>query len=126
MARDFPLADILSITTGRLLSHDHIAGVYRILNHMTGDDLFTHQLGRAAEACRPALIARHPQLANVTPAEDLDAPDLLAWLTVQEGIHGDTLPVTPIAGWHHIDPIEEICGIAGPEKVIVVALPDAN
>lgn len=35
--RDFELGDILSITTGALVSRRHIDGVYDILNWMTGD-----------------------------------------------------------------------------------------
>lgn len=124
--RDFPLADVLTVTTGRLLSHDHMAGVYRILNFLTGDDLMTHQLSRAAQACRPALVEQHPWLDGLTPPEDIDAPDLLAWLIAQEATHGDTVSVTPITDWRHIDPIEELVDRVGSERVIAVVMDDAN
>lgn len=48
----FHLGDVLSITTGHLLSPRHMEGVYEILNHMTGDQLFTHQLPRASRGMR--------------------------------------------------------------------------
>ena len=121
--RAFPLADVLTITTERLLSYDHMDGVYRILNYLTGDNLFTHQLGRAAEACRPAVLEQHPQLVDVAPPEGIDAPDSMAWLVEQERIHGDSLIVTPISGWRHVDPIEELVDRVGPERVIVVEMP---
>ena len=62
MGKEFSLGDVLSITTGRLLSDCHMDGVYDILNWMTGDNLFTHQLPRAAEKCEPWLIEQYPQL----------------------------------------------------------------
>ncbi len=62
--KKFHIGDILSITTGRLVSNRHIDGVYDILNFMTGDNLFTHQLPRAAEECRPSLIGQFPQFES--------------------------------------------------------------
>lgn len=62
MGKEFSLGDVLSITTGRLLSERRIDGVYDILNWMTGDDLFTHQLPRAGKACQPWLVEQYPQL----------------------------------------------------------------
>jgi hypothetical protein len=124
--RTFALADILTMTTGRLLATRGIDAVYDIANWMTGDDLFTHQLPRAADACGPALLAQHPQLTNVAPPEDSDVPDLMAWLTNAEAEHGQELPVTPLpaGAWQHQNPIEELCDMAGPEKVYVVPVPE--
>lgn len=121
-SRPYPLADILTVTTGRLLSHRHMDGLYDLLGYMTGDNLFTHQLPRAADVCGPALLAQHPQLANVTPPDGLDAPDLMAWLTNTERQHGEQLPVAPLAdgAWQHRNPIEELCDMVGPEKAFVV------
>lgn len=119
--RDFPLADILTITTGRLLSRKHMAGVYNILGWLTGDDeLMTHQLSRAVEACLPGLLRQHPSLADVAPPEDVDEAELLAWLDEAERVHGATLPVAPVGGWEQRNPIEELCDMIGAERVIVV------
>jgi hypothetical protein len=120
--RDFPLADVLSVTTGCMLS-DHVDGLYRILNHLTGDSPVTHQLGRAAEACRPGVIEQHPQLAGVVPPEGIDVPEVMAWIAEQERVHGDSLVLAPISGWLHVDPIEELVDRVGSERVIVVELP---
>jgi hypothetical protein len=62
--KSFHISDILSITTGRLLSNRHMDGVYDILNFMTGESLFTHQLPRASITCQPFLVAQFPQLAT--------------------------------------------------------------
>ncbi|MCE7081181.1 hypothetical protein [Streptomyces sp. ST2-7A] len=121
-SEDMPLADVLSITTGRLLSHDHMGGVYRILGHMTGQDLMTHQLPRATDACAPALLEQHPQLASVTPPETTDTADLYAWLLATEKEHGTTVPVLPLPPgvWEHRNPIEELCDRVGAERVVVL------
>ncbi len=66
MEKSFHLGDILSITTGRLVSLRHIDGVYDILNFMTGDNLFTHQLPRASRECAPELKKQFPALAEIT------------------------------------------------------------
>lgn len=120
--REFPLADILSVTTERLLSRRHMGGIYDILGYMTGESLMTHQLPRAADACKPVLLQQHPQLNNVAPSQDIDAPDLMAWLANAERVHGNTLLVCPVSTWEHQNPIEELCDMVGPEKVFVVPL----
>lgn len=122
--QDFELADILSITTGRLLSHRHMEGVYEILNHLTGDNLMTHQLPRAAETCRPALLAQHPQLDGVQPPDGMETPELWTWLAEAEAAHGMRLPVTPIAAWEHRDPIAELVEMIGADRVVPVVLGD--
>jgi hypothetical protein len=126
--RTYALADILTMTTGRLLSPRRIEAVYDIANWMTGDHLMTHQLPHAADTCGPALLTQHPQLEDVAPPEDIDVPDLMAWLANAEREHGEQLPVTPLAAgvWEHRDPIKELCDMVGPEKVIAVALPDTD
>lgn len=53
MAKDFPLGDVLSITTGRLVSKERMDGVNEILDYMTDDELGAHQKLRAADECRP-------------------------------------------------------------------------
>jgi hypothetical protein len=126
MSRSYPLADILSVTTGRLLSRQHMAGIYNILNDLTGDDLFTHQLPRAMDACRPAVLAQHPQLDGVTPPEDIDVPDLMAWLLHAERRFGEELTVEPLApgAWERLNPIEELCDMVGADRVVVATMPE--
>jgi hypothetical protein len=63
--RTFSLATVLTVTTGRLVAEDGIAAVYEILNYMTRDNLFTHQLPRASGECKPWLLRWHPKLAEV-------------------------------------------------------------
>lgn len=56
----FSLAQMLSITTSRLCCD--MGGVYEILNHITGDNLFTHVLPRACRFAAPLLLKDHPEL----------------------------------------------------------------
>ena len=121
--KHFPLGDILSITTGRLVSRTEVDGVYRILNYMTSSDLFTHQLPRASTVCAPVLLSQHPQLRDViVPKEFDDSAHVWRWLAEQEANYGATLPVASLNGdeYEVCNPIEELCDMVGPEKVFVV------
>jgi len=97
------LADILSVTTDRLMSRRGIAGIYDLLGHMTGNNLFTHELPEAARLCEPALLAQHPRLVGVTPPDGLGNPDLMAWLIEQERVYGETLTVAPLPRGEAVD-----------------------
>ncbi|MGV9427090.1 DUF7736 domain-containing protein [Streptomyces sp. NPDC003656] len=118
--RSFPLADVLSVTTGMLLSRRHMDGVYEILNFMTGDDLFTHQIPRACDAVKPVLLEQHPSLTDVQPPDGLSVADLLAWFLEAERVHGEAVVVSPVADWQHRNPVEELCDLIGAEKVWVL------
>ena len=124
--REFDLGDILSITTERLVSRRHIDGVYDILNHMTGDNLFTHQLPRASRQCRPALLAQHPDLAEIeVPEREWTQESMAVWLDELSETYGRTRPVQILAEseYIHVDPIEELADMVGPEKVFVMRAP---
>jgi hypothetical protein len=130
--RQFHLGDILSVTTERLVSPRHVDGIYDILNYMTGDNLCTHQLPRANRECAPALLAQHPQLAEVqVPASFGETPEtaVAAWLAEQVARFGEMLPVEPLAeGDHtHIGPLEEL-GLMGvsPERIVPVVVDPQN
>lgn len=125
--RDFHIGDILSVVTGRLVSPDHIGGVYNILNWMTGESLMTHQLPRVSDECTPSLCDQHPDLAAVEVPADLSGEESVwAWLADQVAIYGETRPVLPLAaGDHtHIDPIMEIKMIRPDMPIIGVVARD--
>ncbi|MEJ8671876.1 hypothetical protein WKI71_36590 [Streptomyces sp. MS1.AVA.1] len=121
-----PLADVLSITTERLLSRRHMEGIYETLRTMTGQDVFNHQIPTVADAVAPALMEQHPFLADLTPPAGADPADLMAWLIEAERVHGETITVTPIADRQHRDPIEDACDMVGAEKVFVVPVPPTD
>lgn len=129
----FHISDILTITTERLVSSRHIQGVYEILNHMTGDNLFTHQLPRAGDTCAPILLERFPQLASA----DVEALDremaehgteegVKRWVAAQVLLFGEHLDVEPIENWEHINPLTELAAMVGPDKPIIVLRAEGN
>lgn len=111
--RDFDLGDILSITTGYLVSPRHMAGVYDILDYMTEDKLFTHQIPRVATLCKGPLLEQHPELARVlVPKWGPEIGEqVFAWLDEQKKIYGETLSVEPLEEYTHLNPIEELIEI---------------
>jgi len=92
--KNFHLGDVLSVTTGRLLSPKGIGGVYEILNFMTNDNLYTHQLPRAAEECKPFLFSQFPQLDS--PEMDFAVTELELMLETESGKQE---PMNLILGW---------------------------
>jgi hypothetical protein len=140
--KKFHISDVLSVTTGRLVSSRHMDGIYEILNFLTGDNLFTHQLPRAMRECEPWLKTQYPQLMA-------DSPQMKTALNMLDGTLAvtpqnknavgkacqswvddvrqklnlpETLPVHEMgADMHtHIDPIEEAQAMMGDKKVIAV------
>ena len=109
MSKKFHLGDILSITTGRLLSPRHVEGIYDILNYMTGDNLFTHQLPRASDECKPYLFMEMPWLRGID-ASSVTEHNYKEWLNEQVKKYGEYHDVQPIAGEDHevIDPLDEL------------------
>lgn len=124
MARMFDIGDVLSVTTGRLVSARGIEGVYDILGYMTRDNLLTHQLPRAQVACNPVLCAQYPDLPNEANVPELTPEAWQGWLREQRDRFGDTLEVVPLAEWEHRDPVAELVAKKGAENVVVVVVPE--
>jgi hypothetical protein len=135
--RDFHLGDILTVTTGMLVSPRHVYGVYDLLNFMTGDDIYTHQIPRVMKECGPWLIRQHPRLGGPDMDAEMRRLDALlgddpgkeeaeaivgAWLGRLVTRFGETLPVEPIPADDHdrIDPIAEAERMA-PGRVVIIA-----
>lgn len=123
----FDLGDILSITTGMLVSPRRMTGVYEILNWMTDDNLFTHQLPRATVAMRPILLAQHPQLA-VIEVPTLDATTAVDWLTAQKQRFGETLPVEipPRGSWRYQGAMEELEAMVGKDRILPISTDETD
>jgi len=120
--KDFHLGDILSVTTGHLVSPRHMEGVYDILNWMTGEILYTHQLPRVAREAGPVLLVAHPKLASISVPEFAKPDEVLEWLADQVAIYGEALPVPQLTEDQHesIDPISELAEKVHPDKIVVV------
>jgi hypothetical protein len=126
--KTFHIGDILTITTGKLVSPRHVDGIYDILNWMTGDNLFTHQLPRACDECSPSLRTQFPDLAAIMPRDFSDKDQVWAWLSEQVQAYGETREVAPLHEDEHthIDPFTELHKMAPGKPVITVVVPEAR
>jgi hypothetical protein len=119
----FHIGDIGSVVTERMMSPRQMAGLYDILNYMSGDDLYTHQLPRVSREAKSALLQQHPQLqAMIEEAETITRDN---WQTVLDGWvkqFGKELPVSPMNLDQHenIDPISEAAERMHPDRIIVI------
>ena len=101
-------------------------GLYDILNWMTGDNLFTHQLPRACRECAPRLLEQHPGLAEVAdiPAFNGSAAAVGEWLRQWIDRFGEYLPVQALdpADHTHMDALSEVRLVAPDAHMIAVTL----
>jgi hypothetical protein len=76
--RNFHILDILSITTGRLVSERLMDGVYDILGFLHQASLYTTQLPSACDAAKPDIIRQHPSLSDCDADERVIADAMTA------------------------------------------------
>ena len=99
--RTFPLADVLSVTTSRLVSRRKMDGVCDLVTFLTNtkparrsmspDDVL--DLLACASSARAELARQHPFLAELAPPVGLDDADLYGWLVAAEEANGTELTV---------------------------------
>jgi hypothetical protein len=104
--RNFDLSDVLSVTTGALVSTRHVNGVYDIVGYVAGDrGVTTIGLVMLHERVAAAILDQHPELNNVTfpydmISEEMDTHDRQAaidnWLAEQRRRFAESLPVAPM------------------------------
>lgn len=119
--KEFATRDVLSTVTGRLMGD--IGGVYEVLNWMTGESLFTHQLPRVAKEARPVLVAAHPSLQRaIDEAEQVTTENFQEWRQIWEDRYGPTIAVPKMGADAHerIDPISELAETFHPDNISVV------
>lgn len=111
MRKSFDIADILSISTGVLVSPGGSNVLYHVMNHMTQDDLLTHQLLVALYYMRPELIRQLPWLANIESPKGLsNEENCAAWVMPYAVEHGD---------WHSIESAEHLWGVHDPIQDLI-------
>lgn len=119
--KELPTCDVLSVVAGRLMGE--IGGVYQVLNWMTGESLFTHQLPRVAEEARPVILAAHPALQQaVDEAEQVNSDNWRKWKARWEKRYGRTLMIPKFTADAHerIDPMSELAEKVHPDKIMVI------
>lgn len=112
------IGQVLTAGTGRLCCD--IGGLYEIMNYLTGDNLYTHQLVRAYNVCAPWVKSQCPWLAQID--ESGCTPETWrAWiadLAERFGAEHELQPLPP-GIWESQDPIAELTRMIGPDKIIV-------
>jgi hypothetical protein len=122
--KEFATRDVLSTITGRLMGD--IGGIYEVLNWMTGESVFTHQLPRIGREATPVLVAVYPALQQaIDEAEQVNQQNYAEWRQTWEDRYGPTIAVPKFTAATHesIDPMSELAEKAHPDKIITVTVP---
>lgn len=93
--REFHIGDILSVTSGYLVSPTNFGAVHELIEYLLSEAVFTHAIPMVADRCRDGVLVQHPQLATadcsgVTPDNHRER---LAALVEQ---FGERLPISPL------------------------------
>lgn len=117
----FHLGDVLTVTTGKLLCPAGMSGVYAILKHLTGEPIFTHQIGRVLGEAAPHLLAQFPALA-AEKGDDVTPEGHALWLVEKSRIYGEWFDVSPLPehAYESIDPISELAEKVHPDKIVTI------
>jgi hypothetical protein len=124
--KDFPTLDALSALTGSLVSPAGIGAVYEVLNFMTGESVYTHQIPRISREAQAFMCKRLPDLvATCQEAAQVTPENYREWQARWLARHGDTITVARMGIEDHepIDPLSELAEKVPPERRIVLRLP---
>lgn len=112
--RRFPLYAVLYVNTGGIpgiVDGHGLVVVQELLSHMTGHQIFLHQIPRAVDICQKYLRDQYGWLAKMQPteAQSGDVLKLRRWLNACEKERGDSLVVAAMPGdaFHYIEPVQE-------------------
>ena len=106
--RNFDLGTVLTITSGRLFTS--MDNVYDILNYLSNDKIYTHQIPRVMKIAQSHVLGRYPQLDGVGKDAVINSEqDVKTFIDEQKGIYVDSFGLSPMFDemYQHIDPIEE-------------------
>jgi hypothetical protein len=116
MKKTFKLEEVLSAIQGRLLCP--ISKVYEVLNFLTGDNLYTHQLPRAGRVCQDPVFNQHPFLRDID-VTGISPENWEEQLSAIKAKYPNEIELTPLSEYQIIDPIEEMEQTVGKDRVIV-------
>lgn len=115
----FTTGEIISAGLGKLCCE--MDRVYAIMNYLTGDNLFTHQLPRAFHACNAWVKQQHPWL-NELDETKCNKDTYRAWLADAElrfGTEHELEPL-PFGQWRSCDPVSELIQLTENKDNIIV------
>lgn len=124
-AQLFHIGDVLSISSGRLVSRDGYDGLQRALSYMAGEEIYTHQIGRVMDEAAPVVLETYPLLADVVVPNDIDESTLDIWLRQQAERYGEFLTLPQMTSEQHerIDPLSEAVEKKHPDNIDTVLAP---
>lgn len=126
--KEFNLGAILNITTNRLFTN--LEDVYEVLNYLTGDSVYTHQIPRVMPIAKAYILSLYPELTGVGDTVEINSfDDAKAFISEQKKVFGNKLPLSPMGktdGYSHVDPIEEAVDIISEKTNKKVLKPYKN
>lgn len=117
--RSFHLGDILTVVTSKLLSPEGMDGLYAFLNYMADDLVFTNQIPRVMDECRPHILQQYPQFEELD-GSSINRETCKDWLNEQITKFGEYLTIKPLISGIHVyrDAAEEMEEQAPHAKVL--------
>ena len=125
----FTFQELASAGTGYLwptgIEGDNgIGGAYKVLNHMTGDNLFTHQLPRAFRACEAAIAEQHSFIKSMKfTLDELSSENRIAYMQKMAAdwiaLNGDEYELIPLTEFEHKDPLQELSEMVPSDRIII-------
>lgn len=119
--KEFATLDVVTVTSGVLLSDRLLDAVYDVCGWMLNDSLMTHQLPAASDVVGPYIIGQHPWIASlVLPKGNKPALKSFSERLVQT--RGETITLTrpDSPAWERGRALTDLIEIAGDRPVIVV------
>lgn len=119
----FSTRDVLSTVTGRLMGD--MGGIYEVLNWMTGESVFTHQIPRISREAVPVILAMHPALQQaIDESEQVTQENYATWRETWEDRYGPAIAIPKFNADTHesIDPMSELAEMVHPDKIVAVKL----
>lgn len=121
----FSLRDLLTVTTGRLLTKrrgprdNGIGALYALLGWMTGDQPHTHQLGRFADM-GPVVDAACNEIRGDSSSVETAICQLVFALGERYGKHEYDVPQIPRDDHERKGPYDELVAERGSDEGIIV------
>ncbi len=107
--KEFDLGAILNISTSRLFTN--MDDVYDVLNYLTGDEIYSHQIPRVMKTAKSYVLSLYPELEGIGVDVAISSfEDAKAFVDEQKKTFGEKLPLSPMSkadGYIPMDPIEE-------------------
>ena len=122
------IGDILSITSGRLVSREGFSSFHRALTYMAGEDVYVHQVAHVMAEARPVLLERYPLLADVVPPDDIDETTVGEWLNEQSRLYGEFLELPRMSCGQHksMNAVSEALEQKNDDAVVVLKAPHST